>query len=107
MAGCKQAKATDSPEPKSPVGRRLAKKLVACIMPSTIFDVDGIPAWGGLLLCAGSAMTWTHNPTPEQRLAHHAEDTRHDDQLPSARTQPEPYRLLMTLDSSQQVVREN
>jgi hypothetical protein len=86
---------------------RLAKKLVACITPSMIFDVDGILAWGGLLLCAGSAMAWTHNPTPEQKLAYHAEDTRHDDQLPSARTQPEPHRLLMTLDSPQLVICEN
>jgi hypothetical protein len=54
----------------------------------------GFIAWGGLLLCAGSAMARTRNPAPEQELAHHVEDTRHDDQLPLDRTQPEPHCLL-------------
>jgi hypothetical protein len=85
----------------------MVKKLVACIMPSTIIDVDGIPAWGGLLLSAASAMARKYNPRPEQKLAHHTEDTSHEDQLPSARTQPEPHRLLMSLDSSQHVIGEN
>ena len=84
----------------------MVKKLVACIMRGTIFDVDGIPASGGMLLSAGSAMARTYNPRPEQKLAHHTEETRYGDQLPSARTQPEPHRLL-TFDSSQQVVGEN
>jgi len=34
----------------------MVKKLVAWIMPSTIFDVYGIPASGGPLLFMGSAM---------------------------------------------------
>ena len=78
----------------------MVKKLVACIMPSTIFDLDGIPASGGLLLSTGSAMARNYNPRPEQKLAQHTEETRYEDQLPSARTQPEPHRLL-TFDSSQ------
>jgi len=76
-------------------------------MPSKVFDVNGIPGSGGLLLSAGSATVRTYNPTPGQKLAHHTEDTRHDDQLPSARTRPEPHRRLMSLDSSQQVIGEN
>ena len=78
----------------------MVKKLVACIMPSMIFDLDGIPASGGLLLSTGSAMARNYNPRPEQKLAQHTEETRYEDQLPSARTQPEPHRLL-TFDSSQ------
>ncbi len=86
---------------------RLVKKLVDSIKPSRVFDADGIPACGGPLLSAGSAIARIYNPIPEQKLAHHTEDTRHEDQLPSARTQPEPHRLLMPLDSSQQAIGEN
>jgi hypothetical protein len=50
----------------------MVKKLVACIMPSTIIDVDGIPAWGGLLLSAGSARARTYNPRPERKLTRRA-----------------------------------
>jgi len=85
----------------------MVKKLVEPIMPSKVFDVDGIPASGGPLLSAGSAIPRRYNPTPEQKLAHHTKDTRHEDQLPSARTQPEPHRLLMSLDSSQHAIGEN
>ncbi len=51
------------------------------------YDVSmlmGIPASGGLLLSAGSAMARSCNSRPEQKLAHHTEETRHEDQLPSA-----------------------
>src|SRR5690242_18388422 len=58
-------------------------------------DVDGIRASGGPLLSAGSAIARTYNPTSEQKLAHHTEDIRHEDQLPpatnSARTTPSPH----------------
>ena len=86
---------------------RLVKKLVDSIKPSRVFDADGIPACGGPLLSAGSAIARIYNPIPEQKLAHHTEDTRHEDQLPSARTQPEPHSLLMPLNSSQQAIGEN
>ena len=66
------------------LGPRTVKKLVESIMPSTVFDGDGIPDWGGLLLSAGSAIARKYNPRPEQKLAHHTENTRHEDQLPSA-----------------------
>ena len=79
---------------------RMVKKLVEPIMPGKVFDVNGIPDSGGLLLPAGSARSRPYNPTPDQKLAHHPEDTRHDEQLPSARTQPEPHRLLRSLDPS-------
>ena len=76
-------------------------------MLSTVFDIDGIPGWGGPLLSTDLAIARTYHPRPEQKLAHHTEDTRHEDQLPPARTQPEPHRLLMPLDSSQKVIGEN
>ena len=76
-------------------------------MPSTVFDGGGIPDWGGLLLSAGSAIAGKYNPRPEQKLAHHTENTRHEDQLPSARSQPKPHGLPWSLDSSQQVIGEN
>jgi hypothetical protein len=85
----------------------MVKKLIESIKPSRVFDVDGIPASGLPLLSAGSAIARIYNPIPEQKLAHHTEDTRHEDQLPPARTQPEPRRLLMPLDSSQQAIGEN
>jgi hypothetical protein len=72
-----------------------------------VFDVDGIPDWGGLLLSTGSAIARKYNPRPEQKLAHHTENTRHEDQLPSARSQPQPHGLSWSLDSSQQVIGEN
>jgi hypothetical protein len=81
------------------ISPRMVKKLVACIMRSAIFDIDGIQALSGLLLSAGSAMALNYNPRPEQKLAHHTEQSRYEDQLPAARTQPEPCRLL-TFDSS-------
>ena len=43
-------------------------------MPSMVFDVDGIPNSGGLLLSAGSAVARTYNPGPEQKLAHNTEN---------------------------------
>ena len=49
---------------------RIVKKLVACIMPSTIFDRDGIPASGGLLLSTGSAMARNYNPRTEAGTPH-------------------------------------
>ena len=85
---------------QSPVGARIVKKLVESIMPSTVFDGDGIPDWDGLLLSADSAIACTYNPRPEQKLAHHTENTRHEDQLPSARSQPQPHGLPRSLDSS-------
>src|SRR5260370_41947348 len=81
--------------------------LIQSIMPSTVFDGDGIPDWGGLLLSAGSAIARKYNPRPEQKLAHHTENARHEDQLPSARSQPQPHGLPWSLDSSQQVIGEN
>jgi hypothetical protein len=42
----------------------------------------------GLLLSTGSANARKYNPRPEQKLAHHTENTRHEDQLPPARSQP-------------------
>src|SRR5438552_17091938 len=85
----------------------MVKKLVESIMPSTVFDGDGIPDWGGLLLSTGSAIARKYNPRPEQKLAHHTENTKHEDQLPSARFQPQPHCLPWSLDSSQQVIGEN
>ena len=78
---------------------RLVKKLVECIMPGTVFDVDEILDWGGPLLFADSAIARTNNPRPEQKLAHHTENTGHEDQLPSARSQPQPHGLPRSLDS--------
>jgi hypothetical protein len=68
----------------------LVKKLVESMMRGTAFDADGIPASGWPLLSPASAV-W-YNPTPEQKLAHHTENAQHEDQLPSARTRPEPFR---------------
>ena len=85
----------------------MVKKLVESIMPGTVFDVDEILDWGGPLLSADSATAPTYNPRPEQKLAHQSEDARHEDQLPSERIHSEPHRLLMSLDSSQQVIDEN
>jgi hypothetical protein len=85
----------------------MVKKLVESIMPSTVFDGDGIPDWGGLLLSAGSAIARKYNARPEQKLAHHTENTRHEDQLPSARSQPQPHGLPWSLDTFQQVIGEN
>jgi hypothetical protein len=64
-------------------GPRLVKELVEPMMPCTAFGADGIPASGWPLLSADSAVSRQHNPTPEQKLAHHA---RHRDQFPSDRT---------------------
>ena len=75
-------------------------------MSGTIFDVDGIPALGRLLLFAGSAMARTYNSRPEQKVARHTEETSYEAQFPSARTQPEPRRL-MSLDLAQRVISEN
>src|SRR5580704_19666212 len=80
--------------------RRMVKKLVESIMPGTVFDVDEILDCGGPLLSADSAIARTNNPRPEQKLAHHTEDPRHEDQLPSARSQPQPHVLSRSLDSS-------
>src|SRR6266849_4686870 len=85
----------------------MVKKLVESIMPSTAFDWNAGQTQGGPLISAGSAIARIYNSTPEQELAHHTENTRHQDQLPAARTQPEPHRLLMPLDSSQQAIGEN
>src|SRR4029077_21122677 len=85
----------------------MVKKLVESLMPSTVFDGDGIPDWGGLLLSTGSANARKYNPGPEHKLAHQTENTRHEDQLPSARSQPKPHGLPWPLDSSQQVIGEN
>src|SRR5260370_21438543 len=85
----------------------MVKKLVESIMPSTVFEGDGIADWGGLLLSAGSAIARKYNPRPEQKLSHHTENTRHEDQLPSARSQPQPHGLPWSLDSFQQVIGEN
>jgi hypothetical protein len=74
-------------------------------MPITIFDVDGIP--GRPLLSAALAIACTYNPRPEQKVAHYTEGTGHEDQLPSARTQPAPGGLLLPLNPSQQVLHEN
>src|SRR5439155_1680501 len=86
---------------------RMVKKLVESIMPSTVFDGDGIPAWGGCYSPRVSAIARKYNPRPEQKLAHHTENTKHEDQLPSARFQPQPHCLPWSLDSSQQVIGEN
>lgn len=85
----------------------MAKKLVEPIMPSTVFDIDWNSDLGRTATLAGAALARIYNSTPEQNLAHHTENTRHKDQLPSAQTQPEPHRLLMPLDSSQQSIAEN
>src|SRR5690349_23788250 len=76
-------------------------------MLSTVFDIDGIPGWGGPLLSTDLAIARTYHPRPEQKLAHHTENTRHENQVPSARSQPQPHGLPRSLDSSQQVVGEN
>jgi hypothetical protein len=68
---------------------------------------DGIPDWELPLFSADSGIAHRYNPRPEQKLAHQTEDARPEDQLPSARTNPEPHHLLMSLDSSQQVIGEN
>ena len=84
----------------------MVKKLVESMMPSTVFDVAGIPdLWRAA--SAESVIARRYNPRPEHKVAHHTEDARHEHQLPSARAQPEPHRLLMSLDSSQQVIGEH
>ena len=54
-----------------------------------------------------SAIAPTYNLRPEQKLQNHTEYPKHDDQFPSARTHPEPYRRPGSLDSPQHVIREN
>src|SRR5260370_16486066 len=54
-----------------------------------------------------SAIAPTYNLRPEQKLQSHTEYPKHDDQFPSARTHPEPYRLPGSLDSPQHVIRKN
>src|SRR5262249_15973482 len=54
-----------------------------------------------------SAIATTYNLRPEQKLQNHTEYPKHNDQFPSARTHPEPYRLPGSLDSPQHVIREN
>ena len=54
-----------------------------------------------------SAIAPTYNLRPEQKLQNHTEYPKHEDQFPSARTHPEPYRLPGSLDSPQHVIREN
>src|SRR5262249_27440306 len=54
-----------------------------------------------------SAIATTYNLRPEQKLQNHTEYPKHNDQFPSARTHPEPYRLPGSLDSAQHVIREN
>jgi hypothetical protein len=56
----------------------MVKKLVACIMPSTIFDVDGIPDWSGPLPSAESLIARTYNSRPEHKVAHHTENARRE-----------------------------
>jgi hypothetical protein len=48
----------------------MVEKPVACIMSGTIIDADRIPAWGGLLLSAGSAMARTYNLRPANGADH-------------------------------------
>jgi hypothetical protein len=75
----------------------MVKKLARAIMPrpTTMFDVDEILDSGRLLHSASSAMARTYNPRPEQKLAHHTEDTEQEDQLPSDRTQRIDSRLIV------------
>src|SRR5215470_9826167 len=54
-----------------------------------------------------SAIAPTYNLRPEQKLQNHTEYPKHEDQFPSARTHPEPYRRPGSLDSPQHVIREN
>ena len=54
-----------------------------------------------------SAIAPTYNLRPEQKLQSHTEYPKHEDQFPSARTHPEPYRRPGSLDSPQHVTREN
>src|SRR5262245_58777736 len=54
-----------------------------------------------------SAIAPTYNLRPEQKLQNHTEYPKHEDQLPSARIHPEPYRLPGSLDSPQHFIREN
>jgi hypothetical protein len=61
----------------------------------------------GLLLSAGAAIAHTYNIRPKQKPAKHTEDSEHQDQPPSAQTQPEPYDLPRSLNSFQQVIQEN
>ena len=54
-----------------------------------------------------SAIAPTYNLRPEQKLQNQTEYPKHEDQFPSARTHPEPYRRPGSLDSPQHVIREN
>src|SRR5215471_11918669 len=54
-----------------------------------------------------SAIAPTYNLRPEQKLQNYTEYPKHEDQFPSARTHPEPYRRPGSLDSPQHVIREN
>ena len=54
-----------------------------------------------------SAIAPTYNLSPEQKLQNRTEYPKHEDQFPSARTHPEPYRRPGSLDSPQHVIREN
>ena len=62
----------------------MVRKLVARIMPGTIFDVDGIPDSGGRLLSAGSPMAV--RTTPDQNRSPHTTlrtpDTKISSHLP-------------------------
>jgi len=88
---------------------RMAKKLAraSCPCPPRSSTLMKMLDSGGLLLSAGSAMAPSYSPRPEQKLAHHTEDTEHDDQLPSARPQPEPHVIPGSPDSFLQVIQEN
>ena len=46
--------------------------MIEYIMPSTVFDVDGIPDWGGPLLSVDSANAPNYNHRPENKVAKQA-----------------------------------
>jgi hypothetical protein len=60
----------------------------------------------GMLLSAGATIAGLYNLRPEQNLAHHTQNTENEDQLHSARTQPEPNCVPGSLHSFQQVIQE-
>src|SRR4051812_3219935 len=58
------------------------------------------------LLSTASARVRTYHTRPEQQLTHDTEEARHHDQFPAARTPPERGRLLLSLDTPQEMISE-
>jgi hypothetical protein len=74
-------------------------------MPST--NLSLMSGLDGVLLSTGATIALTYNIRPKQKLAQHIEDSEHQDQPPSARTESEPHGIPGSLNLFQQVIQEN